>query len=102
MNVKKKGEVVDITVKITLPKRTDYGEIRLPVVNEDGTPAKDKDKDELLVTRINGKDEVYTDNIVFENLSIYKTHRVWLWSVSKFGDEGETDIITIFEGINVN
>jgi len=102
LNVKKKGEVVDITVKITLPKRTDYGEIRLPVVNEDGTPAKDKDKDELLVTRINGKDEVYTDNIVFENLSIYKTHRVWLWSVSKFGDEGETDIITIFEGINVN
>lgn len=103
LKVNRRGEVVDVTIKVTLPKRTDYGQVRIPVVQEDGTLVKDREHGELVKT-IEGKDEVYTEQFVYENLSIYKTHRLWLWAVSDFDENtaNETDIITIFEGININ
>lgn len=99
--VDRRGEVVDITLKVTLPKRTEYGEIRLPVIREDGTIAKENGG---VVVRINGREETYSTEFEYKNLSIYKTHRVWLWAVSDFDENttGETDIVTIFEAININ
>ncbi|NLM11480.1 MAG: VWA domain-containing protein, partial [Clostridiaceae bacterium] len=108
VKLNKRGEVVDVTLRATLPKRTEYGEIRIPVVNEDGTFDKNREKEELLVKKIEvaskKRNDVYTEEFVYKDLSIFKTHRVWLWSVSDFDKDlaNETDVITLFEAININ
>jgi len=101
VNVVKRGEVVDVTLRITLPKRTQYGELRIPVENPDGSPGKERSS-ETLIEKISGGSEVVITEYTYRNLSIYKTHRVWLLAESNTGEINETDIITIFEGININ
>lgn len=101
VNIVKKGEVVDVTLKITLPKRTRYGELRIPVINDDGSLGKVRSSD-TLITTVGGSSDVTVTEHTIRNLSIYKTHRAWLFAESVSGETSETDVITIFEGVNVN
>lgn len=103
LKVVKRGEYVDVTLKITLPKRSEYGEVRTPVVSN-GTLTQDINGGELVVNvSTEGRyDTEYTATYEYRNLSIFKTHRVWLYAKSVSGEISKTGIITIYEGININ
>ena len=94
LNVVRKGEKVDIELGVDLPEHTAYGQIRL----ENGSA----------VTVTGGGGTV--QNIVsggsywYNGLSIYQTHKVYLWAVSDFdpGTTNQTELITIFNAIDIN
>lgn len=98
LNVTRKGENVEITLRITLPDHSEYGELRVPAVNGDGSIVKVVDNN-TLEHKVTSKTETY----IFRG-SMFKTHRVWLRAVSDFDPDttSETDIITIFDAININ
>jgi hypothetical protein len=106
VKITKRGEYIDAKLKITLPKRTRYGELRIPAVGEDGTLVKDRDNNALRIgERIDGNaDSPTVVEIDYNGLSIYETHRVWVLAVSNLDDgtSSETEIITVFNAIDVN
>lgn len=57
-----------------------------------------------VIATIDGKNEVCTKLYTYTGLSIYETHRVWLESVSDFdpNTRNSTDVLTIFNAININ
>jgi hypothetical protein len=90
----KKGETVNVQLSVDLPERTDYGQIRL----ENGDPVF-----------VNGSvgiiQNIESDGSYWYNgLSIYKTHKVFLWAVSDFDSDttNQTELITIFNAIDIN
>ena len=79
---------------VDLPERTDYGQIRL----ENGDPVF-----------VNGSVGIIQniesdDSLLYNGLSIYKTHKVFLWAVSDFDSDttNQTELITIFNAIDIN
>jgi hypothetical protein len=94
LDVVKKGETVNVQLSVDLPERTDYGQIRL----ENGDPVF-----------VNGSvgiiQNIESDGSYWYNgLSIYKTHKVFLWAVSDFDSDttNQTELITIFNAIDIN
>lgn len=103
--IKRRGEVVDITLKATLPAHTKNGTIMKPTIETDVNGNIDVKKENGgVIATIDGKNEVCTKLYTYTGLSIYETHRVWLESVSDFdpNTRNSTDVLTIFNAININ
>jgi uncharacterized protein YegL len=94
LDVVKKGETVNVQLSVDLPERTDYGQIRL----ENEEPVF-----------VNGSvgiiQNIESDGSYWYNgLSIYKTHKVYLWAISDCDPytTNQTELITIFNAIDIN
>jgi len=94
LNVVRKGEKVDIELGVDLPEYTDHGQIRL----ENGSAVSVSGGAGTVQNIVNDGSYWY------KNLSIYETHKVYLWAVSDFdpGTTNQTELITIFNAIDIN
>mgnify|MGYP000844144714 FL=1 len=94
LNVVRRGEKVDIELGVDLPEHTDYGQIRL----ENGSAVTVSGSGGTVQNILNDGSYWYKD------LSIYQTHKVYLWAVSDFdpGTTNQTELITIFNAIDIN
>lgn len=92
LNVVKRGEKVNVKLGVDLPDRTEYGQIRL-------------ENDEVVSLDDGAVVNISADGSYWYNgLSIYKTHKVYLWVVSDFDPDvtNQTELITIFNAIDIN